>query len=115
MLSKGECETISDAARKMGVDPTRVYAWSTNDPDFQNMVKAARQVVADDIEKHLRHHKNFIPLMFLLKAYRPEFKESFKLDIVDSKMSEILEELRKAGKPETEKPNADEGTTTTDI
>jgi len=102
LLATGVCTTIADACRAISVDPVRLYSWALTDPDFKEAVKAVRQVIADDIEKDLRTHANFIPKMFILKAYRPEFKENAKITVDDSKLSEILAELREAGAKQEE-------------
>jgi len=103
-LTKGEAKTISEAARQLEISPQRVYSWGKSDPDFREAVSATREVVADELEERLRSHGNFIPLMFLLKAYRPEFRENYRFDGVNSKMDEILAELsRKAKQPEEKK------------
>ena len=100
LLSSGDATTISEAARSINVEPHKVYTWGRSDPDFREAVTAAREVVADDIEKRLQNHPNFIPLMFLLKAYRPEFRENYRYGGTDSKLEEILGELSRKAQEE---------------
>jgi len=97
LLSSEEVTTVSEAARILKLNPAKVHNWASNDKDFQEMIKLTREVIADDIEKRLRDSKHFIPQMFLLKAYRPMFRENYKLDLGSSKMEELLMELKKLG------------------
>ena len=110
LLLEGKAVTISDAARQLELSPAQVYSWGKTDPDFTAAIKSVREVVADDLEVKLRTHNNFIPQMFALKAYRPEFRDNARIDYVDSKLGEILNELKQAGqkKPDvkTEEKNA---------
>lgn len=102
LLCSGEAETISDAARTLGVDPARVHQWGQNDKDFQEMLRLSREVVADKIEKEFRTHKNFIPKMMLLKGYRQMFRDNYRLDVTNEALEKLLVELRELKEPKVE-------------
>jgi len=102
LLATGEVHTISDAARKLGIDPTRVHAWAYNDKDFQEMLRLSHEVVADNIETRLQESKHFIPLIFLLKGYRPMFRDSYKFDVSNEALEKLLGELRELKEPKVE-------------
>jgi len=98
LMSSGECRTLSSAAEKLGLNPTRVHWWAQDDPEFKEMVKLAREVAADKIEEEFQEHKNFIPKMMLLKGYRPMFRDSYRTETTDSRLYELLQELRELGR-----------------
>jgi len=98
LLSAGDAQTVAAAARKLGVQPVRVYGWAKEDEDFWDCVKLAQQVQADGIVAEFLEHKNFIPKMMLLKAWRPEFRDNFKVQVESSEMKNLLNELKEAGK-----------------
>ncbi len=101
-LSAGQARTISEAARLINIDPVKVYFWGESDPDFRDAVKSIRQVIADELEDKLNESKNFIPWMFLLKAYRPEYKDKYVFDTNSGNMEKLLNEIREAGKKKEE-------------
>jgi len=118
IMQRGMAKTIADAARIAGFEPHLVYKWAFDDKDFLQMMKLTREIVADDLESKLQRHGNFIPLMFLLKAYRPMFRDNYKIDIGTDKMEELLSELREAGSrkvPKIEVTKVEENETTTVI
>lgn len=101
LLSNGQAGTLTEAAKIIGVRPVQVYHWNQTDKDFQEMVKLVREVKADEIETYLRGNKNLVAQIFLLKGYRPMFRDSYRVvEIRDEKTKELLEELRKLGKQE---------------
>jgi len=109
-LSSGAASTLSAAAELAGVKPTNAYSWSSNDPDFHDMIRLAREVVADKLEKELANHPNFIPKMMILKGIRPMYRDSYRQPQEDDKMRELLEQLmamsQRGQKPiQVEKPD----------
>jgi hypothetical protein len=99
---------LASAARKLGLAAARVHQWAQNDKDFHELVKLAREVVADKLEEEFMEHGHFIPKMMLLKAYRPMFRENYKIDFEDSRMKEMLENLRQLGQKNAQKPPEEE-------
>ena len=101
LMSDGTCTTLTSAAEKLHLTPVQVHHWARNDSDFSEMVRLAREIVADRIEAEFQTHANFIPKMMLLKGYRPMFRDNAKLDLTNTKLIELLDELKKvgAGKP----------------
>jgi len=102
VLARGEYMTLADAARKFGIEPIRVHWWARDDKDFQEMVKLAREVAADDLERELAQHANFIPKMMILKGYRPMFRDNFKGIVISDKLENLLVELNKLKDPPQE-------------
>jgi len=94
VINRGLARTISEAARKVGVTPVQAYNWADNDIEFKEAIRQVREVIADELEEKLRNHANFIPLMFILKGYRPMFRDNYKIDIGSSKLEELLGELK---------------------
>ncbi len=95
-LESGQVETVTEAAENIGVNPTVAYRIMKSDPDFGEAVKAAREIVADKIEKELIGNSNVIAKIFLLKGYRPMFRDTFKVEQHNPKLEEWLAELRAA-------------------
>jgi len=88
--------TLTSAARKLGIDPIKAHNWVQTDRGFGELVKMTREVVADQIEEEFWKHANFIPKMMVLKAYRPEFRDNYKVDLNNERLEELLKELREA-------------------
>jgi len=103
MLERGEALTLTECAEKLNVDAAKVHFWSSQDRDFQAMIHLAHEVQADKIEVEFSKHANFIPKMMLLKAWRPIYKDNFKVDVTNSKLEDMLEELKQLGKKQNEK------------
>lgn len=96
LLSNGECMSISAAAKRLGLNPTKVVHWAFYDEDFAELIRLSKEVVADQLEDELAHHVNFIPKMMILKGLRPMYRDSYKFDVSNEKVEELLKELRKA-------------------
>lgn len=96
LIGLGEAKTLSDAARQLGVNPTQPHSWAEADPEFAQLYRQARQVIADQIEKELIESENIIAKIFLLKGYRPEFRDNYKtIEIHDTRTRQLLEDLRR--------------------
>ena len=98
-IAAGKALTLSKAAELCGYTPFQAYAWSKRDKDFAELVRLAREVMADSIEEEFRNHNNFIPKMMLLKGYRPMFRDNYKIEVSSEGLENLLKELREAGKP----------------
>lgn len=103
LMTSGNVLTLTEAARKLDIPPTRVHSWTSADKDFAELVRLTREVRADELEEDLSTHANFIPKMMILKGYRPMFRDSFKLTVTDDKTRELLEELKKLAVTKEEK------------
>jgi len=97
MLERGEARTLTECAEALGIPALRIHHWSTDDKDFQAMIKLANEVIADKLEVEFMEHKNFIPKMMLLKAYRQMYRDNFKIDISNTKLEDMLKELKQLG------------------
>ena len=107
MLEAGEAFTLTQCAEKLEIPALRIYHWSVDDKDFQSMVHLAQQVRADIIEEEFVHHANFIPKMMLLKSWRPQYRDNFKVDITNNKLEDMLQELKQLGqKSEQHEPES---------
>ena len=95
MLEKGQARTLTQCAEILEIPAVRVHGWSASDKDFQEMIRLVREIIADKIEAEFSTHANFIPKMMLLKAYRPMFKDNFRLDVTNTRLEEMLNELKK--------------------
>lgn len=104
LLCSGVCTTLTGAAEQLGLSAWRVQRWARSDKDFGEAVDTARQVVADHIEKEFQGHANFIPKMMLLKAYRPMFKDNYRLDVSSPRLEELLKELRETDEKAVPQP-----------
>ncbi len=96
-LTDGQARTLSSAATMAGLPASRVHHWAREDKDFEEAINLAREIVADKIEDYLIDNKNPIVQIFLLKGYRPMFRENFKIDIRNPKLEELLLELKAIG------------------
>ncbi len=119
ILVEGQAKTIKDAALIAGVNPVVAWSWAQHDKTFKQCLDAVHQVVADGLESQLREEKNFIPLMFLLKGYRPEFRENAKIEIksegVEKLLAELAEIARRVNTQAKVSPALPEGTTTVTV
>ena len=104
MLEKGEARTLTECATKLGVSAARVHAWSYNDKDFQEMIHLAQEVQADKLEDEFLNlpERFFIPKMMLLKAWRPMYRDTFKIDTTNTKLEDMLLELKELGKKQND-------------
>ncbi len=113
LIDQGKCETLAEVAAALDVSPTLLYTWQSRDPEWGSQIKHARQIIADRIEKILIHSDSPQALMFLLKGYRPEFRDNFRVELRDDKTAALLEELKALGQAqkaasEPEKVSKDE-------
>ena len=80
--------TLTAAAAHCGIDRTVVYDWAHADPDFALALQRQKTAVADRLEEELlRRAMSGTGQMpdtlgiFLLKGYRPMFRERFGVDV----------------------------------
>lgn len=97
LLSDGVVKTVAEAARSLGLSPNRVYMWVKSDKDFKGLMDAVHEVIADDIEAHFLEVKHDIPLLMLLKGYRPIFRDNFKLEFSTEKIEQFMKDLKEIG------------------
>ena len=110
---KYEIETATDAAEFLGVPPYKVYAWLSGDKDFKRAVNLARQVVADRLEKTLARWNNPIPLMMLLKGYRPMYRDTYHDTENSSQLADLVDELKKLQTPKPAETTSESDSTET--
>jgi len=99
MLGLGEVHTLTEAAEKLCISPNLPHTWAKNDMEFRQLIAVTKQVLGDKIEKELIESENVVAKIFLLKGYKPEFRDNAKVLITDNRVVELLEEIKRAGKP----------------
>lgn len=105
LIDTGTVKTVSEAARMLGISPTRVHEWGRTDTIFRNIVRLARKVMADKLFEELYNTDPDAKMpavtakIFLLKGLDPEFRDNYKvLEIKDEKVQKMLDELRNLGR-----------------
>lgn len=82
---KPDCLVVADACRRVGVHPSLAYYWAQTDSAWADELSRAKQVVGDTMvaevirragvgAKKVKEGSDLL-LMFLTKAYKPEFRE----------------------------------------
>lgn len=99
LIAADECQNLTQAAERLGVSPMTLYALRDKYPDWANQLKAAEQIIADRIEEALDHSKNVVGQIFRLKKLRPEYRDSYKIDVTTTKLEQMLTDLKKLGTP----------------
>jgi hypothetical protein len=90
-----EYSTVTQAARKLGINPTQIHTWILNDANFRAAIKMINEVLADANEQYLQSSKNIVAHIFLLKGRRPEFRDNYRVDVQNTKLEELLTQLNK--------------------
>jgi hypothetical protein len=94
-----ESGTIAAGCRVADVTRTTYYQWLQEGGDFKVAVEAAFEEVADGLEEQglaRAKEKSDILLIFLLKGYRPKFRDNFKGAEESTKPEEEAEKKRLA-------------------
>lgn len=97
LLEAGEVDNLSQAAEYLGISKFAVYQWKDSDPEWNKMVKQVDQLRADDLEKKLDKMNNPVGLIFRLKKLRPEYRDTFKIDVKNEALEKLLTELKNIG------------------
>jgi len=113
LFDEGEVENLSQAAVKLGVSKLKLYAWRRKDSTWKEQIDEARQLVADklieEIQQPTVNGKGItMPYvtarLFLIKEIRPEYRDSYKFIVEDSKVKEHLAAIRKLGENKQPEP-----------
>ena len=96
-----ECKatTIRSAAILLHIPPVRAHHWAKDDKDFGEMIRMVREVRADLLEEELAVDPNVIAKIFLLKGLRPMYRDSYKVELTNENLENLLKELRDSTKP----------------
>jgi hypothetical protein len=99
---------LTQAADKLGVPRTLLHRWRKEDPEWLKELDLCNEVIADKMEEEMMqlivdgkiiNQAYFLARMARLKALRPgKYREKFGIDVTDSRVPELLAELRAAGK-----------------
>ncbi|XUX01219.1 MAG: helix-turn-helix domain-containing protein [Dehalogenimonas sp.] len=108
LLHSGAAINLTEAARQLGVNPQRAQDWKKSDEEFAQAVTDSQQILADNLESRLSKIENFIPMMFLLKKIRPEYRDNYRQTQIDPKFMEFLTKLAQIRQqpPEIQAPAA---------
>jgi len=103
-FDKGEIDDLSEAAEKVGVSKLTLYAWRKADKKWREALNQAEQPIADKLLKEILADTmpNGKPIsmpyvtarLFRIKKIRPEFRDSYKFVVEDSKVLEHLQALK---------------------
>lgn len=76
---------LGPACREVGVSRKTAYRWMSDDPAFREAIEDAREDALDNIEASLIRRgisgASDIAAFFILKRWRPEYRDTHKLDI----------------------------------
>jgi hypothetical protein len=118
LMADGLAKNVTEACKKLNLQPARVHGWAKTDKDFKEMLDAVYEVIADEIETGFLTGKNDIPKMMMLKGIRPQYRDNYKVDLSTEKVEQMLADLKKLGQGEIttkEKGEQVEGYGWTDI
>jgi hypothetical protein len=90
------------AAKMVGISPTTPYRWKAQDSQFKEDLEACYEVIGDHYLGKLetQAEKNIIGHMFLVKRYKPEFRDKVESVQVNTEIRlaiGLIQELRQAG------------------
>lgn len=115
LLTSGDCRTLTDAAVKLGLNPTKVYYWRSRDEVWREQLAMVDEVLADRLEAELMelpsgetrdYLASFVRArIFLLTGARPwKYRDSSRLNAQNSRIETLINELKKLGatKPKIE-------------
>lgn len=99
LLEAGEVQNLSQAALYLGLPRLAPYSWKITDPEWARRVQQTDQLRADELEEKLDKLNNVVGYIFRLKKLRPEYRDTFKLDIHNEALETLLKELKEVGAP----------------
>lgn len=79
-----DCHTIYVAASRTGINKVTVYRWRDSDPAFAEAMDDAEEDSTDALETCMYERakeKDTIAGIFLLKGYRPKFRDRVTVDL----------------------------------
>lgn len=79
-----DTHTVFRAARIAGISKKTAYLWAEADPQFEQAWQDALESSSDDLETCMYERakqKDTLAGIFLLKKYRPEFRDKVSLDV----------------------------------
>lgn len=98
LMEERVVDNLSQASEHTGVPKFKLYRWRAEDTLWSKQLAQIDQVIADELEEKL-NHVTTVPqttaIIFRLKKLRPEYRDNFKLEVVDSKMMDLLTELKR--------------------
>lgn len=111
MFAAGEIRTLAEAAKKLKLNPIRVYYWRSRDEVWREQLAVAEEVLADRLEEELLNIPAMSPVslsayvrarIFLLTGLRPwKYRDNMRLNAQNSRIESLIGELKKlAGTPQ---------------
>ena len=104
LIESGRCSTLSQAAKEVRISPAMAHAWKRMSKDFDTALSLAREVVADGLEQDLLGGESATAKYNMLKGLRPEYRETFNVNIRNPRLESLLEELKKITEAATPTP-----------
>ncbi len=98
--------TLTQAAELVGVPKLKLHSWAKRDKEWAAQIRVSREIFADRLEERLTNINNFIPMMFLLKKIRPDYRDNARTVETSGNLERLIQDLvdvAKKNKPE-EKP-----------
>jgi len=115
LFDAGEIDDLSEASEKVGVSKLTLYSWRKGDKTWRNSLDQAMQPMVDRLLREIMvdtmpdgktvNMPYITARLFVIKRYRPEFREAYRFVMEDSRVMEHLEALKKlATQSKKEKP-----------
>lgn len=104
LLEQGKARTVTEACEVLQIPAIRAHGWARTDKEFAESVQLAREIVADQVEANLIGNRNVIAQIFLLKGYRPKFRDNYKAELDNPNLLKLLEELKAIGQRQLAAP-----------
>ena len=105
LFDAGEIDDLSEASEKVGVSKLTLYAWRKADKTWRNALDQAMQPMVDRLLQEIMvdtmpdgktvNMPYITARLFVIKRYRPEFREAYRFVMEDSRVLEHLEALKK--------------------
>jgi len=96
-IESEEADNISEACDLLEIPKTRAHGWAKSDKHWGNLIAQAQQIKADRLEARLdtlTGKGEVIGLIFRLKKLRPEYRDTYRIDIHNESLEKLLQELR---------------------
>ncbi len=105
LFDADKIDDLSQASELVGVTKLALYSWRKADKTWRDLLNQAEQPIADRLLKEILvdtmpngktiNMPYVTARLFRIKKIRPEFRDSYKFIVEDSKVIEHLEALRK--------------------
>lgn len=104
LIESGKCSNLSSAAKEVRISPAMAHAWKRMSKEFDTALMLAREVIADGLEADLLGSDSSTAKYNMLKGLRPEYRETFNVNIRNPRLEALLEEIKKVTEAATPTP-----------